>query len=64
MKKIIQAIPFELKLKLRNLGWQKVSYSDLNHIVYYLSASFIRLKEFDNLELPDDNLSAKQLISD
>jgi hypothetical protein len=61
MKKIIQAIPFELKLKLRSLGWQKVSYSDLNHIVHYLSANFIRPKESDNLELPEDNLSAKQL---
>lgn len=60
MKKIIQAIPFDLKLKLRSLGWKKVAYSSLNHIIHYLNTYFLKSTESDELVLPNDNLLAKQ----
>jgi hypothetical protein len=60
MKKIIQAIPFELKLQLRSLGWQRISYSSLDHIVHYLNIDFLKPTESKHLILPNDDLSAKQ----
>jgi hypothetical protein len=60
MKKIIQAIPFELKLQLRSLGWQRISYSSLDHIVHYLNIDFLKPTESKHFILPNDDLSAKQ----
>jgi hypothetical protein len=63
MKKTIQTIiPFELKLKLRSLGWKKVAYSYLDHVVHYLNTDFFKSTESDHLLLPNDNLLAKQRI--
>ncbi|TYQ24017.1 glycosyltransferase family 61 protein [Pseudanabaena sp. UWO310] len=61
MKKIIQAIPFHLKIKLRSLGWRRINYSHLKHLIHYLNINFSKRDSSKKFISPNDELLAKQL---
>ena len=53
-----ELIPFKSKLKIRSLGWHKLSLTNLEHTFHFLETHFIKTQDY---ELSDDILQAKQL---
>ena len=51
-------ISFQTKLKIRILGWHKLSLTNLKHTFHFLETHFIKTQDY---ELPEDILQAKQL---